>query len=155
MPWKWCGVRIANNGVETLALRIVRTDIASTTILKQTDTISVPTEKGEPMYKSPIELLVEDIQYQIEKQQDEKIYKAVLHYVPNVDKEELIRALQYDRGQYQKGYEDGKRDALESIVRCKDCKNVQKDELFGTLWCNGTIVKSDYFCASGERKDNG
>lgn len=45
-------------------------------------------------------------------------------------------------------------DAVE-VVRCRDCKHVQKDELFGTLWCNGTIVKGDYFCASGERKDNG
>ena len=64
------------------------------------------------MYKSPIELLVTDIQNQIVKQQDEEIYKAVLHYVPNVDKEELIRALNYDRQQYQKGYLDGKADAV-------------------------------------------
>ena len=59
------------------------------------------------MYKSPIEMLITDIQHQIVKQQDEEIYKAVLHYIPNVDKEELIRALQYDREQYDKGYADG------------------------------------------------
>ena len=64
------------------------------------------------MYKSPIELLVSDIQNQIVKQQDEGIYKAFLHYVPIVDKEELIRALNYDRQQYQKGYLDGKTDAV-------------------------------------------
>ena len=64
------------------------------------------------MYNSPIELLITDIQNQIMKQQDEEIYQAVLHYVPNVDREELIRALQYDRNQYEKGYADGKRDAL-------------------------------------------
>lgn len=64
------------------------------------------------MYKSPIELLVTDIQDQIVKQQDEEVYKAVLHYVPNVDKEELIRALRYDRQQYEKGYLDGKADAV-------------------------------------------
>lgn len=60
------------------------------------------------MYESPIELLVTEIQHQIVKQLDEEIYKAVLNYVPNVDKEELIRALQYDRGQYEKGYADAK-----------------------------------------------
>ena len=60
------------------------------------------------MYESPIELLVTEIQHQIVKQQDKEIYKAVLNYVPNVDKEELIRALQYDRGQYEKGYADAK-----------------------------------------------
>ena len=75
------------------------------------------------MYKSPIELLVTDIQNQIVKQQDEEIYKAVLHYVPNVDKEELIRALKYDRDQYAKGHLDGEADAMASIVRCKDCKH--------------------------------
>lgn len=63
------------------------------------------------MYKSPIELLVTDIQNQIMKQQDEEIYQAVLHYIPHVDKDELIRALQYDREQYEKGYADGKADA--------------------------------------------
>ena len=54
---------------------------------------------------------------------------------------------------YCKGFKD--RTKFVEVVRCRDCKNVQKDELFGTLWCNGTIVKGDYFCASGERKDNG
>jgi hypothetical protein len=48
----------------------------------------------------------------------------------------------------------GEKADVVKVVRCRDCKNVQKDELFGTLWCNGTIVKGDYFCASGERKDN-
>ena len=46
------------------------------------------------MYKSPVELIITDIQHQIEKHQDEEIHKAVLHYIPNVDREELIRALQ-------------------------------------------------------------
>ena len=59
------------------------------------------------MYKSPIELLFTDIQNQIIEQQDEKIYEAVVHFVPNVNKEELLRALRYDRGQYEKGYADG------------------------------------------------
>lgn len=48
----------------------------------------------------------------------------------------------------------GEKADVVKVVRCKDCKNVQKDEMFGGYWCNGTIVKGDYFCASGERKDN-
>jgi hypothetical protein len=63
-------------------------------------------------YESPIELLITDVQNQIVKQQDEEIYKAVLHYIPKVDREELLRALQYDRQQYEKGYRDGQRDAF-------------------------------------------
>lgn len=56
------------------------------------------------MYKSPIEVIYEDLQYQIE----EGIYKAVRKVNINVDREELIKALAYDRGQYDKGYEDAK-----------------------------------------------
>ena len=63
------------------------------------------------MYKSPIDILVYDRQHQIEKQQDEEIYKAVMSVGINVDKEELIRALAYDRYQYMKGYTEGLEDA--------------------------------------------
>ena len=63
------------------------------------------------MYKSPIELIYRGMEYELEK----GILKAVLKQDINVDKEELLRALQYDRGQYEKGYVDGKADAFEWI----------------------------------------
>ena len=69
------------------------------------------------MYESPIELLFTDIQNQIIKQQDEQIYKAVLHFVPNVNREELLRALKYDRGQYDKGYADGYREGMDDAMK--------------------------------------
>ena len=114
------------------------------------------------MYNSPIEFLMTDIQNQIIKQQDEEIYKAVLHYVPNVDKEELIRALQYDRGQYEKGYADGKADAMAEIVRCKGCKHYDNSE--GIFWCHLNSkfypggfdwhsFPEDGFCSYGERRE--
>lgn len=59
------------------------------------------------MYKSPIEIIYADVQRQFAKQMDDEIYKAVVNYFPNIDKEELFRALQYDRQQYEKGYQDG------------------------------------------------
>jgi hypothetical protein len=58
-------------------------------------------------YKSPIEVFVTDIQNQIEKQYDDEIYKAVVSIGVNVDKEELIRALKYDRQQYVAGLKAG------------------------------------------------
>ena len=39
------------------------------------------------------------------------IIRAVQQQSINVDKHELLRALQYDRGQYKKGYQDGMADA--------------------------------------------
>ena len=56
-------------------------------------------------YKSPIEMIMGQMHMEIEN----GIYSAVQGYGINVDKEELIRALQYDRGQYEKGYADGLR----------------------------------------------
>lgn len=58
------------------------------------------------MYNSPIEMQLAELQTQILKQQEEDIYRAVVSYGVNVDKDELIRALQYDRAQYEKGYAD-------------------------------------------------
>lgn len=65
------------------------------------------------MYESPIEMIMEDIQTQIVKQQENDIYQAVQRYGIVVDKEELIKALQYDREQYTKGYKD----ALDEIKK--------------------------------------
>lgn len=56
------------------------------------------------MYKSPIELIYESIQSQL----DECIYKEIQKADIKVDKDELLKALAYDREQYKKGYEDGK-----------------------------------------------
>ena len=58
------------------------------------------------MYESPIEL----IQKQMQLDMESKIMSAVQEVGISVDKEELIRALKYDRGQYERGYADGKRD---------------------------------------------
>jgi hypothetical protein len=108
------------------------------------------------MYESPIKLMVADIHRQIMEQQENEIYKAVLHYVPDIDKAELIRALQYDRDQYSKGYADGKRDAMNEFVRCKDCTYMEDAYV-----CNGFLIcpasnmeiTDNGFCSYGERKD--
>lgn len=63
------------------------------------------------MYKSPIELLIRDVQHQIIERENEQVYRAAVQVVPNIDKDELLRALAYDRGQYQRGYLDGLHDA--------------------------------------------
>ena len=94
-------------------------------------------------YRSPIEV----IQTQMRNQIECEIYKAVMNVGVNVDKEELLKALQYDREQYQKGYKD--RD--DQIVRCKDC--VHWDEL--TQACDEIdgIFLPDWYCADGEERN--
>ena len=54
-------------------------------------------------YKPPIHLLYGEIETQIENE----ILKATQKVGVIVDKEELLKALLYDRGQYEKGYSAG------------------------------------------------
>ena len=104
-------------------------------------------------YQSPIEV----IQSQMRSKIEGEIYRAVMNIGVNVDKDELVKALEYDRNQYQKGYKD--RD--DQIVRCKDCKHRERRICNNIeLWeCNHIryeLVKcgvtDNWFCADGERR---
>lgn len=53
-------------------------------------------------YKSPIDVLMKEAQLNYEN----GIYNAIQEYEIKVDKEELIKALNYDREMYKKGYND-------------------------------------------------
>ena len=66
-------------------------------------------------YESPITRIMSDIQTQIIKDGENQIFQAVQNCEIKVDKEELIKALQYDRGQYEKGYKKGAITELENI----------------------------------------
>jgi len=67
------------------------------------------------MYSSPIEVICGELQTQTEQEDEKMVMKATRQVGVNVDKEELIKALQYDRNQYAEGYEDGKNDVLEKM----------------------------------------
>lgn len=94
-------------------------------------------------YQSPIEV----IQSQMRSQIEGEIYRAVMNVGVNVDKDELIKALEHDRNQYQKGYKD--RD--DQIVRCKDCKHHAKSTCSASAGL-AYPPPDDWFCADGERR---
>ncbi len=124
-------------------------------------------------YKSPIEIIYLDDEFRVETavvSMEETIIKAVQSYDINIDKDELIKALSYDRGQYEKGYADGRADRGAEIVRCKDCKHRIVNEHYGKkgylkikAMCEcdtgdpfelGRCAEDDdWFCGDGERKD--
>lgn len=54
-------------------------------------------------YESPINMIMGEYRCHIE----ENIFKAVQNVGVDVNKEELIKALAYDRKQYEKGYQEG------------------------------------------------
>lgn len=58
---------------------------------------------SEYKYKSPVEIFTGDTYVYIE----DEILKAVQKVGIQVDKDELFKALEYDREQYKKGYHDG------------------------------------------------
>lgn len=60
------------------------------------------------MYESPVELFdVANFAKKVNEETDNYIYEYIVKLGINVNKEELIKALQYDRDQYEKGYKDG------------------------------------------------
>lgn len=60
------------------------------------------------MYESPIKVFQENLEIQFEGE----ILKAVQRVDITVDRDELIRALRCDREQYQKGFDDARKDAV-------------------------------------------
>lgn len=54
-------------------------------------------------YKSPVNIIYQGIQTKMEND----IFEAIQSYGVAVDKDELIKALQYDRDQYIQGFADG------------------------------------------------
>jgi hypothetical protein len=67
------------------------------------------------MYESPVEAIATEMQMQIINQHENAIYQAVQKYDITVDKKELMRALQYDRQQYEKGYKDAVNDIVNML----------------------------------------
>ena len=67
------------------------------------------------MYLSPVEKIYGELQTQMAQEDERMVMKAVRKVGINVDKDALIKALQYDRNQYAKGYEDGKNEVLDKI----------------------------------------
>ena len=62
-------------------------------------------------YESPIKLIT-DLEHRIIEDQERNIYKAVVSYGIDIDKDELFKLLFADRNQYEKGYADGLADAI-------------------------------------------
>lgn len=102
------------------------------------------------MWESPINAIYEAQQNALEG----AMLSAVMRVGIDVNKEELIKALAYDRQQYEKGYADAKAE----IVRCKDCKeyylpfNHEQVEQLWTCMRYGLLRNADDFCSRAERR---
>ena len=103
------------------------------------------------MYESPITLLrtqTDNFVKEVNEKTDEVIFKAVVNVFPQVNKEELIKALEYDRGQYIKGYQDRDKE----IVRCEDCEYRKKVGTSYYCELDEFNVKDTDFCSWAKMK---
>lgn len=58
-------------------------------------------------YESPISMVTQQLATEVAKKTDDTIWEAIVKTEVVVDKDELIKAMQYDRKQYEKGYRAG------------------------------------------------
>lgn len=100
------------------------------------------------MWESPINAIYEAQQNAF----DGAVLSAVMKVGIDVNKEELIKALAYDRQQYEKGYADAKAE----IVRCKDCKYWNPTHRYcegiGNWFGEVDSWSDNGFCFKGERR---
>ena len=62
---------------------------------------------GPMNYVSPIQLNFETLTDKLIQEEEKVIMRGIINAGVEVDKDELIKALKYDRDQYTKGYKDG------------------------------------------------
>ena len=102
------------------------------------------------MYKSPIDLIYDHVV----TEQENEVFKAVIRCGIDVDKDELIKALAYDRRQYDLGYADGKMDANAELIRCRDCAYYVISGNGVNGFCRNLTIPfdSDEWCSRAEPK---
>ena len=128
--------------------------------LQGREILSEMMQEGDTMYESPVTTIYDRVAKDANERLEDYIVEEILRVGVIVDKDELIRALNYDRRQYQKGYQDGKAAAIAEIVRRKDCKHRIEDEEFERgHYCvkrpqnGGRFCEDNDFCSCGERRD--
>ena len=108
------------------------------------------------MYESPIEKIFGQIQTQMVKNDEDNMMVQVQQAVGyTVNKEELIRALQYDRQQYEKGYADACRIMTGWIPISERLPEVGIDVLIcdmeGTIYLSHRSSYGSYFDEWGHK----
>lgn len=104
-------------------------------------------------YQSPIELIAGEVQMKFEND----TVKAVQNYGFNIDKEELAKALNYDRDQYEKGYAAGSRKNVAKWIPTSERLPECMDNVLVTIQVDirKPVVRSGYYAYGVFIMDNG
>lgn len=93
------------------------------------------------MYESPIYSFEKTISMDIGEKYDNLVMTAVKEVGIDVDREELIKALEYDRDQYMKGYRDGEESTRRAII--KDIEKLIEETGNNSLYELVSTLKGD------------
>ena len=96
-------------------------------------------------YRSPITMLTERIATDIAQNIDDGIWQAVTKVGFEVDRDELIKALRYDRSQYEDGYYAGYRKGIEPKWIPVEEELPEKDGLYIIVGRSGTPHAAHYY----------
>ncbi len=123
-------------------------------LLREVEPIEIP-HKG---YESPITLFqmdnyINDLQKEINAQEEKYIMQSIVSMGIDVDKNELIKALQYDREQYEKGYKDGKEELQAKIDKAIEelRKEIEENHLNVIDYADGEWIVKDFVYGAIER----
>lgn len=99
------------------------------------------------MYESPITEMMSDISTQIIQERENQLMMQMRQTVGyDFDKDELIKALQYDRDQYRKGYADAmkNKEQLSELICDVNPEEIAAQIASGNLhnWC--IILKREF-----------
>jgi len=99
-------------------------------------------------YESPIEKIFGEIHNEVMRKDEENLMTVVSQTVGyTVDRTELLKALQYDRQQYEKGYADAERICKNKWIPVS--KRLPKDCTAVLIWCP---ERKNIYCAYLEEK---
>lgn len=99
------------------------------------------------MYESPIDIAIGKITTELKQAEHDYIVRSVRDVGINVDEAELIKALEYDRKQYEKGYADAMKEYencisfndLKDIIMNTECQHPESEFLKGYIL--GSCIK--------------
>lgn len=102
------------------------------------------------MYEPPVTVLQKYSMKEVSEAIDDYIFNYITEIGVDVNKDELIKALKYDRDQYDKGFKDGRDSTKKEIIRCKDCMYYRTHGAFGI-----PLRKEDRYCSEENFPDEG
>lgn len=101
------------------------------------------------MYKSPVSIIQDDYMKKYVEQLDNSIFMAIeKKFRAKIDRDELIKALNYDRGQYEKGFADGVASVQPKWIPVTE--RLPTEEGFYRVCHKSKAIADRYFYGDGE-----